>query len=144
MANLCTNIGVLISFASLVGIIYTLASKEWKRNSQVSSQPNAIGTNSYEGLWVRCFSPVSGTIQCDQYDDSILGLHGKKRFFVFVSNNYIFIINLFSLARRHLLELVLESSCHLPLICPPVPHNTAKKFHTVHILKQIVKQEICQ
>lgn len=78
MANICSNIGILVAFMSTVGIIYTLASKEWKKNSQVASQQNAIGLNSYEGLWVRCTSPVPGTIQCDNYDDTFLALPGKN------------------------------------------------------------------
>ena len=77
MANACQSIGLVLAFMSVVGIIYTLASKEWKRNSQVSSGSQFYGTNSYEGLWIRCYSPVPGQIQCDQFDQSYLGLPGE-------------------------------------------------------------------
>ena len=84
MTNIGANIGVLVAVVATVGIIYTLASKEWKKNSQVASAQNTIGLNSYEGLWVRCTSPVPGTIQCDTYDDSFLALPGKQLIFVFL------------------------------------------------------------
>ncbi|XP_076800479.1 claudin-19-like isoform X1 [Clavelina lepadiformis] len=74
MANMCPNVGFFLGFVATVGILYTLASKSWKQNSQVASQSNMYGVHSYEGLWVRCTSPVPGTFQCDTYDTSILGI----------------------------------------------------------------------
>jgi len=74
MANPCPAVGLGLGFVAMVGIIYTLASKEWKVNSQVSSSNVDMGIHSYEGLWVRCTSPQSGQLMCDNYDESMLAL----------------------------------------------------------------------
>lgn len=74
MANPCPSVGLLLGFLATVGIVYTLASKQWKINSQVSSSNVNMGIHSYEGLWVRCTSSQPGQELCDTYDESILGL----------------------------------------------------------------------
>jgi len=74
MANPCPSVGLLFGFLATVGIVYTLASKQWKVNSQVSSSNVNMGIHSYEGLWVRCTSSLPGQQLCDTYDESILAL----------------------------------------------------------------------
>ncbi|XP_026692137.2 claudin-1-like isoform X1 [Ciona intestinalis] len=74
MANACPSVGLALGILATVGILYSLASKEWKRNSQNSSQNVNRGIYSYEGLWVRCTSPMPGQFQCDNYDESFLAL----------------------------------------------------------------------
>nr|XP_026692137.1 claudin-1-like isoform X1 [Ciona intestinalis] len=74
MANACPSVGLALGILSTIGILYSLASKEWKRNSQNSSQNVNRGIYSYEGLWVRCTSPMPGQFQCDNYDESFLAL----------------------------------------------------------------------
>ena len=76
MANPCPSVGLVIGFIATIGIIYTLASKEWKVNNPQSSQNVNMGIHSYEGLWVRCTSGQPGQIVCDSYDESILALPG--------------------------------------------------------------------
>uniref|UniRef100_H2Z188 Claudin n=1 Tax=Ciona savignyi TaxID=51511 RepID=H2Z188_CIOSA len=74
MANNCPAVGLVLGLISTVGILYALASKEWKRNSAASSQNVNRGINSYEGLWIRCTSPYPGQFQCDNFDESSLAL----------------------------------------------------------------------
>ena len=74
----CPNIGVGMAVLATAGILYTVASKHWKQNSQASSQ-NIVGNiQSYQGLWVRCTSPEPGRFTCDEYDVSYLGLPGNE------------------------------------------------------------------
>jgi len=77
MANPCPGVGVGLGFVAMIGIIYTLASKEWKVNSQTSSSITN-GINAYEGLWVRCTSSA-GQLRCDNYDEPKWNLAGELR-----------------------------------------------------------------
>lgn len=79
MANPCPGVGVVLGFIATIGIIYTLASKEWRVNSQTSSSSITIGIDSYEGLWVRCTSSQAGQLVCDTYDESKWLLPGELR-----------------------------------------------------------------
>jgi len=74
MANACTSIGWAVGVLAFAGILFALASKEWKKNNQASSVAAANGIHSYEGLWVRCVSSLPGQYQCDQFDESFLAL----------------------------------------------------------------------
>jgi len=74
MANACGSIAWFLSIVATGGILITLASKEWKKNSQSSSMANLNGVYSYEGLWVRCVSSTPGLYQCDNFDESFLSL----------------------------------------------------------------------
>jgi len=78
MGNPCPGVGLGIGFIALIGIIYTLASKEWRVSSSTSSSNVVMDIHSYEGLWVRCTSPQSGQITCDHYDESKFLLPGMK------------------------------------------------------------------
>jgi len=71
---LCGYAGWFISVLAFFGIIYTLASKEWKKNNQAASIAAANSIHSYEGLWVRCVSSLPGQYQCDNFDESFLNL----------------------------------------------------------------------
>jgi len=79
MGNPCPGVGLGIGFIALIGIIYTLASKEWRVSSSTSSSNVVMDIHSYEGLWVRCTSPQSGQITCDHYDESKFLLPGELR-----------------------------------------------------------------
>lgn len=72
----CGSIGMVLGLISTIGILYCVASRYWKINSQVSSQQVNRGVASYEGLWVRCVSYIPGVFQCDRFDESYLGLSG--------------------------------------------------------------------
>lgn len=74
---MCSYIALLLGLIGTAGILYVLSSKQWKQNSQVSSQNHLQGIESYQGLWVRCTSPEPGTFLCDEYDVSYLGLPRK-------------------------------------------------------------------
>jgi len=76
MGNPCPSVGLVMGFLATIGIIYTLASKDWKHNNQQSSSNVNMGIHSYEGLWVRCTSGMPGQILCDTYDESMLALPG--------------------------------------------------------------------
>jgi len=79
MGSPCPGVGVGLGFVATIGIIYTLASKEWRVNSQTSSSAVAMNIKSYEGLWVRCTSSQAGQIICDNYDESKWLLPGELR-----------------------------------------------------------------
>lgn len=70
----CGTLGLLIGIFATIGILYCLGSRQWKKNSQVSSQQVNRGIQSYEGLWVRCTTYIQGQFQCDNYDESYLAL----------------------------------------------------------------------
>lgn len=74
MANVCSTIGWFVGVLAFIGILLTLASKEWQKNNAATSGGVVNGIFAYEGLWVRCVSSLPGQFQCDQFDDSFLAL----------------------------------------------------------------------
>lgn len=73
----CASLGLILALAATCGIMYCLPSRYWQVNSQQSSQQVNQGIASFAGLWVRCISYTKGQFQCDNFDQSYMGLAGK-------------------------------------------------------------------
>ena len=66
-----------LSIIADLGAVFATIFREWKRSSIPDTQNNLQGVYATEGLWIRCTSVGFGSIECDNYDTSILALPGK-------------------------------------------------------------------